>query len=82
MERTGSSALSLGEGPEWLRLGIMQGWRQKTRGPWTVLSGQLQEKRLKHVAPAQHGTMDGGIRLTEAAQGFLFAGPAEGGGGT
>ena len=36
MERTGSSALSMGEGPAGVAQvmwGIMQGWRQKARGP-------------------------------------------------
>lgn len=41
--------------------------------------GNCRRRGLK--APAQHGKMDGGIRLTEAAQGFLFAGLAEKGGG-
>lgn len=41
--------------------------------------GNCRRRGLK--APAQHGKMDGGIRLTEAAQGFLFAGSAGGEGG-
>lgn len=76
MERTGSSALSPGEGPVRLaQVGDNARVEIEGQGPLgQYFQGNCRRRGLK--APAQHGKMDGEIQLTEAAQRFLFAGTA------
>ena len=81
MERTGSSALSPGEGPVRLaQVGDNARVEIEGQGPLgQYFQGNCRRRGLK--APAQHGKMDGEIQLTEAAQRVLFAGTAEEGKG-